>query len=133
MKKHLILFTFLLSSTYYLQTTASNINKIILTDPLYQHWQLTSVIVDGTATEPGAVMVDDIIYINEDNSIQTILSGISLNGTWTIDQSNTLLSITSTDMNSFLRLRILEITDTSLKVQMVNNDGVVTILLFEPE
>ena len=132
MKKYFVLFTFLFSSNFFLQAISGNYNPLI-TDPLFQHWLLDAVIVDGVEVEPGAIMVDDILYINEDNTIQTILSGITLNGTWMIDQTNTLLTITSTDLTSFLRLRILEMTDTILKVQHVNEEGVVTILLFEPE
>lgn len=132
MKKYFVLFTFLLSSNYFTQAASINYN-LSLTDPLFQHWILDAVIVDGAQVEPGAIMVGDILYINDDNTIQTILSGITLNGTWMIDQTNTLLTITSTDLTSYLRLRILEMTDTALKIQQVNEEGVITILLFEPE
>ncbi len=131
MKRNLFTLTILFSVSFFLEAAFEN-NLIPVINPICKDWQLKAVIIDGIEVEPGAALTDDKLFINEDNTIQTVLSGISLDGTWRIDQSNTWLTITSNDLNSAIRLKILSITSTAFKVERRNGEGFVTTLLFEP-
>ncbi|MFI5172629.1 MAG: hypothetical protein ACHQFW_09570, partial [Chitinophagales bacterium] len=118
-------------STFFINAVSASIYYPV--NPLFNHWQLAAVVVDGIEVDPDAAMADDVLYINEDNTAQSVLSGVSITGTWTIDDTNTYLTIVSTDMNNAVRLKITSVTDLSLTVERYDSAGNVTVLLFEPE
>ena len=100
-----------------------------VTNPFCKTWNLTGEIVTGVEQAPEAIMAGDKLIINEDLTITVTFNGVETDGTYVLVGDNTWLSISLNDGSS-LRLKVLNITETTLQVEHINAESVHRIFVF---
>lgn len=128
MKKYALLVTVLFISILTANTIKAQVAVDINTQ-LCHNWTITSLVVDGAEIAAPALNINDKINISVDNSIDLILNGVGFAGTWSVNNTGVWMTIVLSESTA-MRLKIMELTDTKLKVDYVGEENQHTILVF---
>ena len=96
---------------------------------LCKTWSLTKTENFGDQHNPTDAQKKDQIILMETGRYRMIMDGVAQGGTWTLDKSNTLLTLTKDD-GTIIKLKVLESTDTTLKVDYRDADDIHNILYY---
>ncbi len=128
MKKYALLVTVLFISI--LSTNAVKAQGVAdINTQLCHNWTISSLVVDGAEIPAPALNMSDKLTIGADNSIDMIINGVGFAGTWSVNNTGVWMTIVLSESTA-MRLKIMEITDTKLKVDYVGDDNLHTILVF---
>lgn len=96
---------------------------------LCHNWTISAIEVMGAEAAVPALNANDKINIQNDKTIDLTINGNSYAGTWTVNEAGTWMTI-ALPGNIGMRLKLVELTDTKLKVDYVDEAAVHTILIF---
>jgi len=123
----------LLVSVLFISIISANAVKaqgaVDINTQLCHNWTITSVVIDGAEILAPVLNVNDKLNIGTDNSIDMIINGVGFAGTWSINNTGVWMTIILSESTA-MRLKIMEITGTKLKVDYVGDDNLHTILVF---
>lgn len=97
---------------------------------LCKEWTLTKAEVFGVESEPKSDQKSDRLILLEGGRYRLIYNGNAEGGTWTIDKSNTWITMTS-DSGTIKKFRILQSTEKALKIDYKDSDDVHNTLFYE--
>ncbi len=96
---------------------------------LCKEWQLSKVELFSDARDPEAQQKNDRLILMQDGRYRLIYDGVAEGGTWTVDKANTWITLT-TDAGAVKKFKILESTDTTLKIDYKDADDVHNVLVY---
>jgi hypothetical protein len=94
-------------------------------------WTLTQTEVFGDIHKPTADQAKDQLIIQADGHYRLIYNGVAEGGTWAVDKTNTMLTLTKED-GTIKKFKVLEFTATSLKVDYRDATEIHNILYYLP-
>jgi len=97
---------------------------------LVNTWHLTAVITDGTPGDPPAEMAGDMFVFQADNTFSATINGAGYTGTYSVDPTNTWLTLYITDDLAY-RYKIITLEADALTVQTIDASGNPATYLFE--
>ncbi|GAB4131015.1 MAG: hypothetical protein Fur0041_00890 [Bacteroidia bacterium] len=97
---------------------------------LCKEWTLVKTEVFGVESEPKSDQKSDRLILLEGGRYRLIYNGTAEGGTWTIDKSNTWITMTS-DNGAIKKFRILQSSDKTLKIDYKDSDDVHNTLFYE--
>lgn len=113
-------------------TVATTQQAPVLSDKakaLCKEWQLTKVELFGDPRDPEANQKSDRLILLKEGRYRLIYNGVAEGGTWTIDKANTWITLT-TDAGAVKKFKVLESTDTTLKIDYKDADDIHNVLLY---
>jgi hypothetical protein len=138
MKKILTLALVLVSALTFAQTpkTTSTTTKTATANGskakmLYKTWTLSMTENFGDQHKPTDAQKNDMLNVMDGGRYRLIKDGVSEAGTWTLSKDNMWLTLTA-DGGGVKKFKVLELTDSSLKVDFRDSDDIHNILYFAP-
>lgn len=98
---------------------------------LCKEWSLSKTENFGDLRNPDENQKGDRFILMENGRYRLIYNGVAEGGTWTIDKANTLITLTKDD-GTVKKFKILESTDSSLKIDYRDADDIHNILIYAP-
>jgi hypothetical protein len=96
---------------------------------LCKEWTLSKTENFGDQHDPTADQKNDRLVLMENGRYRLIMNGVAEGGTWTLDKSNTWITLT-TDTGVIKKFQILESSGTSMKIDYRDADDVHNILYY---
>jgi hypothetical protein len=125
MKRFFFLVTILLITATTQQTKAQVAD---FNTQLCHNWTISAVELYGAEVPAEGANAGDKLNINADKTIDMILNGHGYAGTYRVSEDGTWMSISLSETTA-MRLKILELTDTKLKVDHIE-DNIHYVLVF---
>jgi hypothetical protein len=99
---------------------------------LCKTWNLSQTENFGDIHKPTDVQKYDLLFLQESGRYRLTMEGISEAGTWTLSKDNLWITLT-TDAGAIKKFKVLESTDTTLKVDYRDADDIHNILYYSSE
>lgn len=99
---------------------------------LYKTWALTMTENFGDQHKPSDTQKNDLLNVMEGGRYRLIKDGVAEAGTWTLSKDNLWLTLTN-DAGEVKKFKIMELTDSSLKVDYRDADDIHNILMYAPQ
>lgn len=99
---------------------------------LYKTWSLTMTENFGDQHKPTDAQKNDLLTVMEGGRYRLIKDGVAEGGTWTLSKDNLWLTLTN-DTGVVKKFKIMELTDSSLKVDYRDADDIHNILMYAPQ
>lgn len=96
---------------------------------LCKTWTLNMTENFGDQHKPTEVQKNDVFLLMESGRYRLIMDGIAEGGTWTISKDNLWITMTS-DAAVTKKFKVIESTETSLKVDYRDADDIHNILIY---
>jgi len=96
---------------------------------LCKTWLLSKTENFGDLHNPSDAQKGDQIMLMESGQYRMVMEGVGQGGTWTLDNSNVWLILTKND-GTVIKLKIIESTDSTLKIDYRDADDVHNILYY---
>jgi hypothetical protein len=96
---------------------------------LCKTWKLTMTENFGDQHKPTEAQKNDQLILLEDGHYRLIIDGVAEGGSWTLSKDNLWITLTSST-NTTKKLKVLESTATSLKVDYRDADDIHNILMY---
>jgi hypothetical protein len=96
---------------------------------LCKMWTLTMTENFGDQHKPTEEQKGDLFVMFEDGKYRLLMNGVGEGGTWALSKDNLWITLTSTT-GAVKKFKILESTETSLKVDYRDADEVHNILIY---
>ncbi|MEO5644628.1 MAG: hypothetical protein ABIQ40_15865 [Bacteroidia bacterium] len=135
MKKVLTIALFLAGTTLFAQAPASTTPAQTSTAPgakataLSKSWILSSTENFGDKHAPTDIQKIDLLNLMEGGHYRLIMNGVAESGTWMLSKDNLWITLTSST-SDVKKFKILESTETMLKVDYRDADDIHNILVY---
>lgn len=96
-----------------------------------KEWALSKTENFGDLRNPDDIQKNDKLILMENGRYRLIYNGVAEGGTWTIDKANVWITLTKED-GSVKKFKVLESTDSTLKVDYRDADDIHNILIYAP-
>lgn len=96
-----------------------------------KEWSLSKTELFGDLRNPDDIQKNDKFILMENGRYRLVYKGVAEGGTWTIDKANTWITLT-TDAGEIKKFKVIESTDSTLKIDYRDADDVHNILIFAP-
>jgi hypothetical protein len=96
---------------------------------LCKEWSLSQTENFGDVHKPSDEQKSDRLVLAESGNYRLIMNGKAEGGSWSLDKSNTWLTLTAAD-GTIKKFKVLESTETSLKVDYRDADDIHNILYY---
>lgn len=96
---------------------------------LCKEWKLVRTESFDLVQQPSEAQKNDLLTLMEMGRYRLIMDGVAEGGTWSVDNANTWITLTS-DAGVVKKYKVLSQTDTELKVDYRDADGTHNILIY---
>ena len=117
------------SSTSGTTATAQTTTLSAKAKSLCKEWKLSKTENFGDQHDPTDQQKNDQLILMDNGRYRFVYNGEAEGGTWTLDKTNVWLTLT-TDAGVVKKLKIMESTDTTLKIDYRDSDDVHNILYY---
>ncbi len=94
-----------------------------------KNWSLQMTENFGDQHKPSDLQKNDQLMLLDGGRYRLIMEGVAEGGTWTLSKDNLWISLT-TDSGAIKKFKVLESTETSLKVDYRDADDIHNILIY---
>jgi hypothetical protein len=108
------------------QTTTANGTKA---KSITKAWTLSMTENFGDQHKPNDTQKNDLLNLMADGRYRLIMNGVAEGGTWTLSKDNLWITLT-TDAGAVKKLKVLESSETTLKVDYRDADEVHNVLIY---
>jgi hypothetical protein len=108
------------------QTTTANGTKA---KSITKSWTLSMTENFGDQHKPNDTQKNDLLNLMADGRYRLIMNGVAEGGTWTLSKDNLWITLT-TDAGAVKKLKVLESSETTLKVDYRDADEVHNVLIY---
>jgi hypothetical protein len=137
MKKIFTIALLFIGASAFAQTSTSTTTTSTQTAPaltpkakaLCKTWKLTTTENFGDQHQPTDKQKNDLLLLMEGGRYRLIMDGVAEGGTWTFSKDNLWITLT-TESGSVKKLKVLESTESSLKVDYRDADDIHNILIY---
>ena len=96
-----------------------------------KEWNLSKTENFGDLRNPDEIQKGDRFILMDNGRYRLIYNGVAEGGTWTIDKANVWITLTKDD-GTVKKFKVLESTDSTLKVDYRDADDIHNILIYAP-
>jgi hypothetical protein len=137
MKKILIIALLFIGASMFAQTATKAPTTTTQTTPangtkaksLTKSWTLSMTENFGDQHKPNDTQKNDLLNLMADGRYRLIMNGVAEGGTWTLSKDNLWITLT-TDAGAVKKFKVLESSDTTLKIDYRDADEVHNVLIY---
>lgn len=98
---------------------------------LCKTWNFKATFSFDLMQDPTDAQKKDVLIFSEDGHYRWIYNGTPIVGTWTLDKSNVYISLTQDNSTNTYRFKLMESSDTSIRIDYRDADETHNILIYE--